>query len=273
MITLEEFKEIQEDQKYKHIGLFNRSGDPLVRFNSTNKSPEERIEMIETRLKSPSLIDDYYVLKAKNNTQRDTITDDYMILKNGANISENMSQDHTQPPHDPPAVNNKIYSFKEGLDLNSKLIRLELENKHLEIRIQELEKENEEMKKELEELELLSEDEKTPIQDFLQETLKTAIPIMDKFLELKERKIQLAENGQTMQQDQDDQNLRDKYDKSGANFLDQKIREFVMGQDPQIQDDLKQIYNSSGNLDNFLMALERYNQNLFQDFQTYLNGN
>ena len=96
---------------------------------------------------------------------------------------------------------------------------------------------------------------------------------MDKFLELKERKIQLAENGQTTQQDQDDQNLRDKYDKTGANFLDEKIREFVINQDPQIQEDLKQLYNSSGNLDNFLMSLERYNADLFQNFQMYLNGN
>ena len=93
MITIEEFKEIQQDQDYKHLGLFNRSGDPLVRFNSTNKSPGDRLEMIEKRLKSPSLIDSVYIVKGKNNTQKDTLTDDYIIVKE----HETMKQTHIMP--------------------------------------------------------------------------------------------------------------------------------------------------------------------------------
>ena len=48
MIDINKFKEIQKDQKYKHIGLFNRDGAALERFNSTNKTPADRLEMIES---------------------------------------------------------------------------------------------------------------------------------------------------------------------------------------------------------------------------------
>ena len=80
MITLEKFKEIQSDQNYKHIGLFNRDGAALVRFNSTNKTPSDRLEMIEKRLSSPTLTDEYYIIKGKNNTQADRDWETYMFI-------------------------------------------------------------------------------------------------------------------------------------------------------------------------------------------------
>ena len=91
MLTLKQFKKINDDQQYKHIDLFNKNGDPLVRFNSTNKGPKERLEMIEKRLSSPSLTDEYYIIKGKNNTQGDTISDEYMIENEKITMSDNNS--------------------------------------------------------------------------------------------------------------------------------------------------------------------------------------
>jgi hypothetical protein len=278
MITIEEFKEIQEDQDYKHLGLFNRSGDPLVRFNSTNKSPGERLEMIEKRLKSPTLIDSVYILKAKNNTQKDTLTDDYIIVKD----QETMKQTHTMPDgsimpgatHIETLSEHKtgVYNFKEGIELNSKLIRAELENDHLKIRIQELERVIEDLEDQLKEAETLGDEQKTPIQDFLQETLKTAIPIFDKFIELKERKIQLAEQGATQTQQAPENPEFRNLNQDGADILDEKIKAFILVQDPETQDYLKQCYNSSNTLDGFFTMVDNYDEDLFNNLKTSLNG-
>lgn len=271
MITLEEFKEIQADQNYKHLGLFNRSGDPLVRFNSTNKSPDERLQMIEKRLSSPSLIDSVYIIKGKNNTQKDTLTDDYIILKNENEMNETLNG-HAPPTLQDPKPVNGVYNFKEGIELNSKLIRLELENKHLEIKIKELEEIIKELEDELKDNETLAENQATPIQDFLQETLTTAVPLFDKFLELKERKIALQEKGTTPTQlpaqDPEFSNLN----QEGADILDEKIKAFVLVQDEQTQMDLKKFYNSSTSLDGFFTMVENYDPELFEEFKIALNG-
>lgn len=273
MLSLIEFKEIQDDQNYKHIGLFNRSGDPLVRFNSTNKSPKDRLEMIEKRLSSPTLIDDYYIIKAKNNTQNDTVTDDYVIIKDKKKMNVNNGQ-NTDLLLSQNKIENKIYSFKEGLDLNSKLIRLELDNKHLEIKIKELEELNNELEIELKEVELLSEQQETPIQDFLQETLKTAVPIFDKFIELRERKLAMQEqqnaNYQT-QQPQEPKNDFNNLNQEGADILDEKIKQFILVQPEKEQEYLKQCYNSSNSLDGFFNMVENYDVELFNDLKNSFN--
>jgi hypothetical protein len=270
MITLEEFKEIQADQNYKHLGLFNRSGDPLVRFNSTNKSPEERLEMIEKRLSSPSLIDSVYIIKGKNNTQKDTLTDDYIIMKNENEMNETLNG-HAPPTLQDPKPVNGVYNFKEGIELNSKLIRLELENKHLEIKIKELEEIIKDLEEEIKENETLAEDQSTPIQDFLQETLTTAVPLFDKFLELKERKIALQEKGTTQQLPPQEPEFRN-LNQEGADILDEKIKAFILVQDPETQEYLKKCYNSSNTLDGFFTMVENFDLDLFEDLKTSLNG-
>ena len=269
MITIEEFKEIQEDQDYKHLGLFNRSGDPLVRFNSTNKSPGERLEMIEKRLKSPTLIDSVYILKAKNNTQKDTLTDDYIIVKDHETMKEINTNGELQTLSE---HKTGVYNFKEGIELNSKLIRAELENDHLKLRIQELEKIIEDLEDQLKEAETLGDEQKTPIQDFLQETLKTAIPIFDKFMELKERKIQLAEQGATQTQQAPENPEFRNLNQDGADILDEKIKAFILVQDPETQEYLRQCYNSSNTLDGFFTMVDNYDEDLFNNLKISLNG-
>ena len=110
MITLQKFKEIQSDQNYKHIGLFNRDGAALVRFNSTNKTPSDRLEMIEKRLSSPTLTDEYYIIKGKNNTQGDTITDDYIIINE--NVKPMLKEEINGGTYIPPIVGDKVYNFR-----------------------------------------------------------------------------------------------------------------------------------------------------------------
>lgn len=272
MLTLDQFKNINKDQQYKHIGLFNKNGDPLVRFNSTNKSPEERLEMIEKRLSSPSLTDEYYIIKGKNNTQGDTISDEY-IIENVNTMSENQTTPPTLSGHAQP-IGNKVYNFKEGIELNSKLIRLEIENKYLETRIKELEETIKDLEEQLEETTLLDENKENPIQDFLTETIKTAAPLLDKYFELKERKIQLSENNYMAQaQAPAPENNFKNLNKDGADILDEKIKIFILQQDPEDQEMLKQMYNSSNTLDGFFVQLEQRDPEMLEYCKASLNGN
>lgn len=272
MLTLEQFKKINEDQQYKHIGLFNKNGDPLVRFNSTNKGPKERLEMIEKRLSSPSLTDEYYVIKGKNNTQGDTISDEYIIENEKITMSENNNAPQTLNGHVSP-VGNKVYNFKEGIELNSKLIRLEIENKYLETRIKELENTIKDLEDQLEETTLLDENKENPIQDFLTETIKTAAPLLDKYFELKERKIQLSENNYLAQAPAPapENNFRN-LNKEGADLLDEKIKMFILQQAPEDQDTLKQMYNSSSTLDGFFTQLQQMDPELLEYCKSFMNN-
>jgi predicted RNase H-like nuclease (RuvC/YqgF family) len=270
MITLEKFKEIQTDQNYKHIGLFNRDGAALVRFNSTNKTPSDRLEMIEKRLNSPTLTDEYYIIKGKNNTQGDTITDDYIIINE--NVQPMLKEEINGGTYIPPIVGDKVYNFKEGIELNSKLVRLEIENAHLQTKIKELEDLVKDLEDQLAEVETLEETKENPIQDFLTETLKTAAPLLDKYFELKERKIQLAENQQYNPQAAQDPSFNN-LNKDGADILDEKIKMFILSQDPETQEFLKQTYNASGTLDGFFTMVDERDPTILQDLKSYVNGN
>ena len=85
--TIDEFKQIQNNQNYKYIGLFNQQGQPLVPFNSNKQTPGQRLREIETRLMSEALPDGYYFIKCKNTVYTKTPSDDYAILK-GNKLSE-----------------------------------------------------------------------------------------------------------------------------------------------------------------------------------------
>jgi predicted RNase H-like nuclease (RuvC/YqgF family) len=269
MIDINKFKEIQKDQKYKHIGLFNRDGAALVRFNSTNKTPADRLEMIEKRLSSPTLTDEYYIIKGKNNTQADTITDDYIIINENV---KPMLTEQTNGAFIPPIVGDKVYNFREGIELNSKLVRLEIENANLNAEVKELKEIISDLENQIEEVETLEETKENPLQDFLSETLKTAAPLLDKYFELKERKIQLAENQHFSSPAAGDPNFKN-LNKDGADLLDEKIKVFILSQDPETQEFLKQTYNASGTLDGFFTMVNEHDPAILENLKTFVNGN
>ena len=269
MIDINKFKEIQKDQKYKHIGLFNRDGAALVRFNSTNKTPADRLEMIEKRLSSPTLTDEYYIIKGKNNTQADTITDDYIIVNE--NIKP-MLKEEINGAFIPPIVGDKVYNFREGIELNSKLVRLEIETANLISEVKELKEIISDLENQLEDVEALEETKENPIQDFLKETLKTAAPLLDKYFELKERKIQLAENQQFSSPAAGDPNFKN-LNKDGADLLDEKIKLFILSQDPETQEFLKQTYHASGTLDGFFTMVNEHDPAILESLKMFVNGN
>ena len=172
----------------------------------------------------------------------------------------------------PPIVGDKVYNFREGIELNSKLVRLEIENANLISEVKELKEIISDLENQLEDVETLEETKENPIQDFLTETLKTAAPLLDKYFELKERKIQLAENQQFSSPAAGDPNFKN-LNKDGADLLDEKIKLFILSQDPETQEFLKQTYNASGTLDGFFTMVNEHDPAILESLKMFVNGN
>ena len=178
--------EIQEEQKYKYIGLYDQNGEKVIPFNSNATSANERLKEIETRLLSEGLKDGFYNVCCKN-ALKGGAADNYCIKK-GENLSENTTANipivQTLPPD--------LLSYAQALKLNVDVERLKLEN-------QSLKKEIETLKAEIKESEsLLSEEseEAAPgmmenAKSFLSDAMGFIAPLLDKHFELKEKQLGL----------------------------------------------------------------------------------
>lgn len=269
-ITLAEFKNINDNESYKHLGLFKSNGDSIVRFNSNSVTPQSRLEMIEKRLQSPMMTEQVYLIKGKFNTQKDSITDDYYIInpqKENQTMSENFEIQQ-------PEVNgNKVYSLKEGIDINTKLIKCELENVYLKEKIEKLEENIKLLESEIDELEneTLSEDKplENSITSWLSEMSKIAVPIMDKYFDLQERKL----NQTTLAEAPEP--LESNINTDSVNLLDERVKAFIINQEPETSETLRTYYNTavqSGNFDTFFTMTESYNSELYNNLNNYLNS-
>ncbi|OUV99033.1 MAG: hypothetical protein CBD16_09065 [Betaproteobacteria bacterium TMED156] len=269
-ITLAEFKNINDNESYKHLGLFKSNGDSIVRFNSNSVTPQSRLEMIEKRLSSPMMTEQVYLIKGKFNTQKDSITDDYYIInpqKENQTMSENFEIQQ-------PEVNgNKVYSLKEGIDINTKLIKCELENVYLKEKIEKLEENIKLLESEIDELEneTLSEDKplENSITSWLSEMSKIAVPIMDKYFDLQERKL----NQTTLAEAPEP--LESNINTDSVNLLDERVKAFIINQEPETSETLRTYYNTavqSGNFDTFFTMTESYNSELYNNLNNYLNS-
>lgn len=178
--------EIQEEQKYKYIGLYDQNGEKVIPFNSNATSANERLKEIETRLLSEGLKDGFYNVCCKN-ALKGGAADNYCIKK-GENLSEQANVNIPIVQQLPP----DLLSYSQALKLNVDVARLELENKALK-------KEIELLKTELTENQnLLSEESDEPIpgmmenaKSFLSDAMGFIAPLLDKHFELKEKQLGL----------------------------------------------------------------------------------
>ena len=265
--TIEDFQKVQDTQNYKHLGLFTADNKPLVRFNSNSKSPVERLEMIKTRLDSPMLEEPYYIIKGKYNTQTDTVTDDYKIKNPNINIS--MSE-----PIEMPQINgSKVYSLKEGIQLNTELIKEQFENTYLKEKIKTLEEKISLLEDEINNLEAENDklsEENTPLENnvgnWLSEISKVALPVLDKYFELQERKLNIQNDYIEPPKNVDD---------TAFNDLDMYVREFIQTVDDNTKAVLTQMYNDAyekQNYDLFLENLKSQYPDIFQQLTEYINN-
>ena len=55
--------------------------------------------------------------------------------------------------------------------------------------------------------------------------------------------------------------------------LDEKIKLFILSQDPETQEFLKQTYNASGTLDGFFTMVNEHDPAILESLKMFVNGN
>jgi len=276
-MTIEEFIKVQDKQQYRHLGLFTRTGEAIIKFNTVKMKPATRLDQIKTRLESPTLKDSAYIIKGKSYLSNDTKSDDYIISKEGSepiNIIE------------PEPLNNVDgYSFKKALEI-------EIELKHSQMELAQFKKENKELLEELEECNKtlaeyeeeeenkLSENNTPNWQTFISESLATITPIIDKHMELKERAILLQENKLLQPPTITPNNTEVPNDKVNNDFnkevldtINDEVIQFINSeQDQQKKETLINCYEQSKNLEHLIVSLNEIDPQIMSQISNNLNN-
>jgi hypothetical protein len=258
---IKDIYDIQKEQGYKYIGLFDQQGNKVIPFNSNASSSNDRLKEIETRLTSAGLQDGFYNICCKNALKGGT-ADNYMIKK-GENLSESTNANipivQTLPPD--------LLSYAQALKLNVEVERLKLENAAQK-------KEIENLKKELiENQSFMSEEEEdnTPgmlenAKTFMSEAMGFIAPLLDKHFELKEK--QLGLQAVQIQHRLDNSNRTKRPSPEQAGIKDKNLTEsFIMNykDDPEVYEQLATFYNEAISKEQFLNSVKDWNSEIFND--------
>ena len=251
--------DIQKEQAYKYIGLFDQQGNKVVPFNSNATSSNERLKEIETRLCSAGLADGFYNICCKN-ALKGGAADNYMIKKGenlGESITANVPIVQTLPPD--------LLSYSQALKLNVDVERMKLENAALKKEIEQLNKQL------LENQTLLSEEEENAApgmldnaKTFLSEAMGFIAPLLDKHFELKEK--QLGLQAVQIQHRLDNRTKRPSPEQEG--IKDKNLTEsFIMSykDDPEVYEKLASFYNEAISKEQFLTSVREWNSEIFND--------
>ena len=275
-MKIEDFIEIQAKQNYRHLGLWTRTGESIIKYNTVKMNPETRLKQICTRLESPTLQDSTYIIKGKSYLSNDTKSDDYII--NTSNKTQTNDVIIT-PPQNLNSVEG--YSFNKALEIEIDLKQTQMERDDYKGKYNDIATELEECNKRLseyeeEEEEKLSEGESPNWQTFISEALATVTPIIDKHLELKERSILLQENKTLPPQaapTKDPTDPNNEFNKELVkNINDEIINQIDTEQDPDLKAELINCYEQSDNLENLISSLDTLNPELMQKVSNNVNS-
>jgi len=258
-----EIAEIQAKQKYKHVALFDQTGNAIVKFNTNAIDPGKRLSEIQTRLNSDALPDGLYIFKGKNSPSRNVYTDDYCIIKGEISKTEQSKPVANQVSNFSPDV----LSYQSALTMQVENERLKLENANLLQKIDELENL---LIEEQNENSLLSEEDTPNLLEsgkaFLSEIVSMAAPLLDKHFELKEKQLAL----QAMQfqyntrRPSPEQKPRQSNQVNEISKIENSIKQFE--EDPEKYEILASFYNNAKSKNDFFETLESSEPELFNEF-------
>ena len=253
--------DIQKEQGYKYIGLFDQQGNKVIPFNSNASSSNDRLKEIEKRLTSAGLQDGFYNICCKNALKGGT-ADNYMIKK-GENLGESTNANipivQTLPPD--------LLSYAQALKLNVEVERMKLENAALKKDIENLKKEL------IENQSFMSEEEEnnTPgmlenAKTFMSEAMGFIAPLLDKHFELKEK--QLGLQAVQIQHRLDNSNRTKRPSPEQAGMKDKNLTEsFIMNykDDTEVYEQLATFYNEAISKEQFLNSVKDWNSEIFNE--------
>jgi|LakMenEpi03Aug12_release.lakeMendotaPanAssembly.Ray.scaffolds.fasta_scaffold29901_13 hypothetical protein len=257
--TINEIKEIQKEQNYKYIGLFDNNGIKVIPYNSNSSTAGDRLKEVEIRLNSAGLQEGYYNISCKN-TLKGGSADNYLIKKGDNEVL----QVEKKPVE---IIAPDLLSYGAALKLNVEVASLKLENAALKKEINLLNeqlKENETFLSEMEPAEAAPSMIESA-KNFLSEAMGFIAPMLDKHFELKEKALNLQElklnqvqnlrPQQNQQKTENDPEKNKKLENWIKTFSDQK----------EIYEELAKIYNNAQSVDEFLRELQNYNSDLLKE--------
>ena len=188
--NIKQLKTLANQQGYKLAALENSKGERLQPFNNIKVVINKQLDTITNRLMS-ELFDDgvYYVLMAST-INKTKSADRYPIIKGNINPNE-IKEDKTNPitiVHSP----EQVLTYQAALDYQQTIS--DLKN---EIALLKLERTNllEQLQEALDENELSENTAPTEniMQTFLKEAMPSVTPILDRYFDLEEKKLNLLE--------------------------------------------------------------------------------
>lgn len=265
LYNIEQFKQIQANQQYKYVGLFNQQGQALIPYNNNKQTSADRLREIETRLMSEAMTDSFYYIKCKNTVYKNVPPDSFAIT-----TKEQLNESAPINPVqiiEKPVFQPEVLSYEGALKLQVELERYKMENLHLKREISEL-------KQQLEENKVLSEEEETPslmenAKSWLEEILSIGAPLLDKHFQLKERQLELRAHELRMIQNNKPATPMQKPENSmrpeqNHSSIENIIMTFQ--DNPETYNKLAEYYNNAQSVEEFLHNVKMFDENIYNQF-------
>lgn len=224
--TIEEIKAIYKNESPRYICLRNGSGMVECTWNNSkvpvNDKFNEIIRTLNKKTIPPGIY--YYIQKSSMSKNKNTAEHSFPVGVGNYSLSD---QPVIIPPSPQPV--NEVWTASKALDILTEKTRLEFELKQANQKIQDLEKIIQEY-----ESESLDDDEPDSnpgtFLSSLQTIITTLSPTIDRFLDQREKQIQLMANGNHKQEPQ---------------MITRRSDGGLMPLDPEYSDYLDKVMNSN----------------------------
>lgn len=194
LITIEEFENVYNDLDFRHLALYDSGANALTSFNAPGENRRARkFNEIKKYLLNPNTPDGVYIIKTKDKIKgSNQATIDYHIVKGNPGGSPEAPATIQPIVYNQPQQNNSAdLTIDQVIELKSKVARLEIENENLRAKIEELEDELEDQS--------LDEAPGSTTTDFISSLAENLTPLLDKFLNQRDKKLQIEEARLTYQ--------------------------------------------------------------------------
>lgn len=244
--SIAEIKKIASEQGYKLCALEDSNGKRLQPYNTYKVDVKKQLDIITTRLKSELFADGIYYCCLSQTINKSKNPDKYPIAKGVVKLNE--SQQNIQTPVYIQNPVENVLSWESALKFQSEIAELKS-------RVRELELENNMLSAQLEEAEneipLSDEGKENSTLTFLKETLPSVVPMLDRYFDLEEKKLNLI-------------GLKNKVEPKPQHSRTTERKEIIVGS----QDHLNIIefyFNKDKHqeLDRELDKLQEYDENLY----------
>ena len=211
--TIDQIREIHEQQKYKFIGLNDIKGKEVIKQNAAKVTPLDKLDVIETRLKAPRFKDGYYIVYCKHHHAGQP--DNYTIVKGDVKTLKEEPPAPTIPPL--PIKQDEVLSYDAALKMHREISDLTntvgMLERELAIAKDDLE-EAYDLIDEYEDDEGSLGEDASSIGTVIKETVTALIPVLDRHFDLKEGQLQI-EKGKLLKELESEQDATRKVTPNG----------------------------------------------------------